>query len=75
MFALLALLACTPPPETAADCIPTTGDNCSCTPQCLTQAELDKIDSHCDLGCIFDSGSSELNWTCAEEDGVCVVVE
>lgn len=66
-FAILA--GCSDPaPQSAADCIPSTGDNCSCDPQCLTQAEIDQFDSFCDLGCY------EPDWTCDLVDGACVVV-
>lgn len=69
--------ACNSAPLTASDCIPTTGDNCDCAPKCLTQKELDQIDSFCDLGCLFGDtgGSTEPDWTCAVVDGACAVVE
>ncbi|MEQ1566160.1 MAG: hypothetical protein ABMA64_11020 [Myxococcota bacterium] len=76
MRLLLWLAGCTGAPTSADDCIPTTGDNCDCSPKCMTQAELDRIDSFCDLGCMFDSGgSSEPNWTCEVVDDACAVVE
>lgn len=81
MFTALLLLACHPGPETAADCIPTTGDNCSCERQCLTEHELKVAQRNgvCDLGCMFGedtaSMSMEPNWECEVRDGECAVVE
>jgi hypothetical protein len=50
-------------------CIPTFGDYCSCTPQCMTAAELDALEYACDLGCL-----QEVDWTCSHTDDGCVVV-
>jgi hypothetical protein len=66
---LLALVACADVPETAADCHPTRGDNCSCDAKCMTDAEIAAIDDFCDLGCI-----GEIDWTCDVVDDACVVV-
>jgi hypothetical protein len=72
-LSLLALLAaCAPEPLTASDCLPTYGDNCSCTEQCLTQEQIDDIDDFCDLGC-----DSEATWECGVDANAeaCVVLE
>lgn len=74
----LVLFACGGPagPTKAADCIPTTGDNCDCEPKCMTQDELDEAqkDGVCELGCMFGDGT-EPDWTCTVVDGACAVVE
>ncbi len=71
MIALLLLFACGGP-QTAEDCIPTTGDNCSCQPQCLTEEQIrwEQRNGICAMDCMFES-----TWTCGLEDGQCVVIE
>lgn len=56
----------TEPP--ADDCLPTFGDHCGCTPQCMTQAQIDAIGDVCDLEC--ETGA-ELGWACEQVDGAC----
>jgi len=76
MWLFFLLVACDVGPTSAADCIPTTGDNCDCKPKCMTQGELDRIRGRCDLGCYFDSGlSTEPTWSCTIVDGECAVAE
>lgn len=52
------------------ECLPSTGDNCSCNAQCLTQSEIDEAqkDGVCDLGC------GEPEWKCARTEDGCEVV-
>lgn len=77
MLLLLTLFACGFP-RSADDCLPTTGDNCSCTPQCMTEGQIRRAQAGgvCDLGCSFDTaGSSEPNWECGLSGNTCVVLE
>ena len=66
---VFSLIACDPAVESVDECIATTGNNCDCEHKCLTQREIDKIDSFCDLGC------PDETWECAVEDGSCVVAD
>jgi hypothetical protein len=58
------------PPPTAADCLPTLGDHCDCYRKCMTQDDIDEIDSRCDLGCAMP-----LDWACTVVDGECAVAD
>jgi len=49
------------------DCLPTTGDNCSCEAQCMTRAQNRRINSFCDLDC------GEMNWDCVADGRTCLV--
>jgi hypothetical protein len=79
LLLLAWLVGCATLETRPEDCIATTGDNCSCEPQCMTETELHRAQAEgvCDLGCSFgDTGfSSEPNWTCTVIDGECAVVE
>ena len=55
----------------AEDCIPTLGDNCSCSAQCMTQEQYDEITEWCDIEC----GIDVYDWECTVVDGACAVVE
>jgi hypothetical protein len=71
-LALLPLLAaCRLVPLQPDDCLPTLGDHCSCTPQCMTRAQIDRIDQWCDLGC--DTAAEALDWDCTVIEGECAV--
>lgn len=80
---LLSILACgdrsagtgdSAPALQAEDCVESYGDNCSCTPQCLSPEQVAAVQEHftCDLGC--DPGGT-AEWACTVEDGACVVVD
>jgi hypothetical protein len=49
------------------DCLPTTGDNCSCEPQCMTRAQIRRIRSVCDMDC------GEMFWDCVADGRTCLV--
>ncbi|MFZ5475489.1 MAG: hypothetical protein ACOZNI_01835 [Myxococcota bacterium] len=71
---LLLLLACPGHADSPEDCVPTYGDNCGCEEQCMTEAQLEAIRLQCDLACDKnDTGGPD--WTCAVDNGRCVVAE
>lgn len=53
----------------SASCEPTFGDHCGCEVQCLTGAEAARVErgEQCDMDC------GEVDWTCDEDAGECVV--
>lgn len=57
-------------PGDVEECLPSTGDNCSCDAQCLTPSEIDEAqkDGVCDLGC------GTPDWKCARTEAGCEVV-
>lgn len=75
---LIAWLACSldridagdsPPADTdRGPCVGYYG-SCDCSAKCRAIAETDSPDTACDLGC-----PAVIDWTCALEDGRCVVV-
>lgn len=55
-------------------CIASWGDYCSCEPRCWTQAELDALETACDMGCWADTGRHPADWQCEWRHGDCRVV-
>lgn len=52
------------------DCVPTWGDSCGCTEQCLTRRQIDRIQRAgvCDLDC------GETTWDCFTDGQTCFVL-
>lgn len=63
---------CDEPNADPSACLPTLGDKCGCIPQCMTQTEIDCIDSVCDIECETGTG---LSWACEIVDGQCAVAD